>query len=117
MNEVEKTNDFRLMGILSMVFGIIAIVLSCVTMGKFLVILLGIAAIVLGIIDLDKISREKDSGNKGMAISGIVLGSLAIVFSMVAGLIGGLFFIKWLKGGSCPMIQRFFDMGRFRNFK
>ncbi|MBM3710720.1 MAG: DUF4190 domain-containing protein, partial [Actinobacteria bacterium] len=89
MNEVEKTGDSRLMGTLSMVFGIIAVVLSCIPTAKLLVILLGIAAIVLGAIDLDRISRQKSLNKKGMAISGIVLGSLAIIFSVIAGLVGG----------------------------
>jgi len=117
MNEVEKTGDSRLMGTLSMVFGIIAVVLSCIPTAKLLVILLGIAAIVLGAIDLDRISRQKSLNKKGMAISGIVLGSLAIIFSVIAGLVGGLFFFKWFKGNSCPLMQRFFDLGKFRHFK
>ena len=73
MNEIEKKNDFRLMGTLSMVFGIIAIVLSCIPFARFFVVLLGIAAIVLGAIDLDKISKDKIvKSTRGMAISGVL---------------------------------------------
>jgi len=41
-----------------------------------------------------------------MAISGIVLGSVAIIFSMVIGMFGGMFFMDWIKGGGDHMIQR-----------
>jgi hypothetical protein len=116
MNEIEKKNDFRLMGTLSMVFGIIAIILSCIPFARVFVVLLGIAAIVLGAIDLDKISKNQNVKiSRGMAISGIVLGGLAIIFSMVVGVLGGLFFMNWMRGGGGHMMQRFFDMGRFRN--
>ena len=111
MNEIEKKNDFRLMGTLSMIFGIIAIVLSCIPFARFFVVLLGIAAIVLGAIDLDKISKDKIvKSTRGMAISGIVFGSLAIIFSMFMGIFGGLFFMNWMRGGGGHMLQR------FRNF-
>jgi len=108
MDEVAKKNDFRLMGTLSMVFGIIAIVLSCIPFARLLVVLLGIAAIVLGAIDLDKISKDQSvKSTRGMAISGIVLGSLAIIFSMVMGILGGLFFMNWMRGGGRHIIQGF----------
>ncbi len=110
MNEIEKKDNFRLMGTLSMIFGIIAIILSCIPFAKLLVVSLGIASIVLGIIDLDKISKDKIKGSRAMAISGIVLGSLAIILSMFINIVGGIFFMKWLRGNGGHMIQR------FRNF-
>jgi uncharacterized membrane protein HdeD (DUF308 family) len=111
MNEVEKKNNFRLMGTLSMVFGIIAIVLSCIPFARLLVIVLGIAAIVLGAIDLDKISKDQSfKSTRGMAISGIVLGGLAVIFSMVMGIFGGLFLMNWMRGSGGHMMQN------FRNF-
>jgi len=110
MNDVEKANDFKLMGTLSMVFGIIAIVLSCIPFARLLVVLLGIASIVLGAIELDKISKNQIKGSRSMAISGIVLGSVAIIFSMVIGMFGGIFFMDWMRGRGGNMIQR------YRNF-
>jgi hypothetical protein len=71
---------------------------------------LGIASIVLGIIDLDKISKDEIKGSRAMTISGIVLGSLAIILSMFINIVGGIFFMKWLRGNGGHMIQR------FRNF-
>jgi hypothetical protein len=106
MNDVEKANDFKLMGTLSMVFGIIAIVLSCIPFAKLLVVLFGIASIVLGAIELDKISKNHVKSSRSMAISGIVLGSVAIVFSMAIGMFGGMFFMDWIRGGGGRMIQR-----------
>ena len=110
MDEIEKKNNFRLMGTLSMVFGIIAVVLSCIPFARLFVVLLGIASIVLGAIDLDKISKDQIKGSKGMAISGIVLGSVAIIFSLLIGVCGGIFFMNWMRGNGGHMIQR------FRNF-
>ena len=75
------TNQNNTFGLLSMIFGIVAFPLLCCFYTGAAV---GIAATVLGIIGLNKANRG-EADNKGMAIAGIVCGS-------VAGLIG----ILWL---------------------
>ncbi len=98
--ELENKGNYRAMGILAMVFGIIGVVISLVPFAKFFVVLLGIAAIVLGAIELDKIGKGTASKcSRGMAISGIVLGSAAIVFSILAGVFTGMFLINGMFGG------------------
>ena len=98
--ELDSKGNYRVMGILAMVFGIIGVLISMVPFAKFFVILLGIAAIVLGAIELDKIGKEAASKcSRGMAISGIVLGSAAIVFSILAGVFTGMFLINGMMGG------------------
>jgi hypothetical protein len=100
VNETEKKGSYRVMGTLAMVFGIIGVVISLVPFARFFVILLGIAAIVLGAIELGKI--EKGTASKcarGMAISGVVLGSIAIVFTILAGVFAGMFLMHGMFGG------------------
>ncbi len=56
-DEVKNFEKGRLMGILSIVFGILSFILSLYpTRGLFL-ILLGIAAVVLGAIELDRVNK------------------------------------------------------------
>lgn len=62
------------LGIASMVCGIVAIpIMCCTNIGSVLSIILGIVAVVLGIIQIVK--NEK----KGMAIAGIVCGAIAVI--------------------------------------
>ena len=60
------------LAITSLVLGIVAIVTSCVGIG----VLLGIAAVILGVIALGQM-KEPGVGGRGMAIGGIVTGALA----------------------------------------
>ena len=120
VNETENKGNYRLMGILTMVFGIIGVVISLVPFARFFVILLGIASIILGAIELDKIGKETASKcAKNMAISGIVLGSIAIVFSIFAGVFTSMFFLNWFGGsggrGLCGNMMQGF--GDFKDFK
>lgn len=62
------------LGIASMVCGIVAIpIMCCTNVGSALSIVLGIVAVVLGIIQIK--SHEK----RGMAIAGIVCGAIAVI--------------------------------------
>jgi hypothetical protein len=100
VNETGNKGNYRVMATLAMVFGIIGVVISLVPFARFFVVLLGIAAIVLGAIELGKI--EKGTASKcarGMAISGIVLGSIAIVFTIMAGVFTGMFLMNGIFGG------------------
>jgi len=88
MNEITGNGKSSLMGALSLVLGIIAVVLSFTIFGRIFVILLGIAAVVLGVIELDRIKRGlSDRSAKGMAIAGIVLGGVSIILFAVVSII------------------------------
>jgi hypothetical protein len=66
-------------GTAALVVGVLALLTSWLVFGG----LLGLVAIVLGVIGLGKVKR-REASNKGMAIAGIVLGVLSI---LVAGAI------------------------------
>lgn len=69
--EPQKTNSMCLVGfILSFFFSLIGIIVSCV-----------------GLSQLKKNPNEK---GKGMAIAGIVIGSVGLVFQIIVGIIRGL---------------------------
>jgi hypothetical protein len=118
INAMENKGNYRAMGILALVFGIIGVVISLVPFARFFVILLGIAAIVLGAIELGKIEKGTVSKcARGMAISGIVLGSVAIVFTILAGVFTGMFLMQGIFGGGGfggHMMQRFGDLKGIR---
>jgi len=70
------------MAIVSLVLGIVAILCCWIPFFNFL---LGIAAAVLGIIELKNINKGVSSGKgKVMAIIGIVLGGIIIVWGIIA---------------------------------
>ena len=75
----EKTSG---LAIASLVLGLFSFVLVCLT---------GIPAIVCGIVALTQTSRpdEKTKG-QGMAITGIVLGSLGVLFSLIVPILAGM---------------------------
>jgi hypothetical protein len=67
------TNQNNTFGLLSMIFGIVALpMLCCFYTGAAI----GVAAAALGVIGLQKANRGEAS-NKGMAVAGIVCGSIA----------------------------------------
>ena len=117
MNEIAKSEKSKLMGILSLVFGIVAIVLSFTPLGRGLVVILGIAAVVLGVIELDRIKRGlSDPNTKNIAIAGIVLGGVAIVLFAALGML--------IRGFAMPGFDRGImgkfnlpSIGRFGRFK
>ncbi len=77
------------LGVGALVVGIIAILLSCTVFGGFLG---GLVAVVLGIVGVRRVKRA-EANNRGVAISGIALGSLAILLSTLV-LVFTLVFMK-----------------------
>ncbi len=70
----------------SMVLGILAAI--CIFIfGAGLASLLGISAIVTGIISLNQIKKQGSTG-KGSAVTGIVLGTLPIIFMFLLLILG-----------------------------
>ena len=76
-NQAPKTDGFA---ITSMVLGIIAVI-TC-----FYGIILAILAVIFGHLSLGKIKRNPTLGGKGMAIAGLVCGYIAIVISIISGI-------------------------------
>ncbi len=117
MNDITSSENSKVMGILSLVFGIIAIVISWLPMGRFIVIVLGIAAIVLGGMEIGRVNKNlSEKSIKNMAITGIVLGSLAIVFNIIMPIAWGLIAGQWLKGGHIGQ-WKLPELGRWRHLK
>ena len=68
-----------------------SLICGCFFFIPFLGLLLGVAAIVLGIVALVKISNDKEKyGGKGLAISGIVMGAIAILMIPVIALLAAI---------------------------
>ncbi len=81
-NNPTYTNPPRqnVLALLSMIFGIVAFpMLACFGLG----VLLGIAALIMGIISLISISKDPTLGRRGMAITGVVLGGLSFLVTPV----------------------------------
>ncbi len=72
------------MAILSLISGILSILGSCVpVVGAFLGFIFSVAAIVLGIIELNKIKNGIAGRNgRGLSITGIILGALGILIGI-----------------------------------
>ncbi len=85
-------------GIAALVVGIVALLISWI---PFLGLLLAIVALVLGIIGIRKASRGQAT-NKGMAITGVVTGGLAL-------LIGAFFTIGTIALFSSEEFQNIFE--------
>lgn len=68
--------------ITALVCGIIAILLFWIPGINLLAILLGLVAIVAGVVGLSR-ARDPYVGGKGMAVTGLVLGILALVLSVL----------------------------------
>lgn len=79
------------MGLLSMIFGILSIPLTCCYIGPAL----GVAAIVMGGIGMKKVA-DGEAGNRGMALAGLICGTVGVLLTVlyvaliVAGEISGL---------------------------
>jgi len=73
------------MAIVALICGILSVLCHCVPVaGMFLGFILSVAAIILGIIESKKIGRgESSTKGKGMAIAGIILGAVGIVFGII----------------------------------
>ena len=68
--------------IAAMVVGILALVLSiCVFFFPFLGLVLGLVALVLGIVARSKV-RKGQAGGRGLAITGLITGGLAVLIAL-----------------------------------
>ncbi len=75
------------LGIVSMIIGIISILLACCAGGKFLTVLLAIVGLVLGIIALQK---PGTANNHSMAVAGIICSVIAMVLKIIVVLLVGV---------------------------
>ncbi len=114
MSDKKKTEEVKaevvgseekagVMAIISLITGILSMLCHCVPIaGTFIGFLLSVAAIVLGVLEVNKIKKgESSKKGKGMCVAGIILGSVGIVFGIIwiviislgtlGGLLGGLF--------------------------
>jgi len=73
------------MAIIALICGILSVICHCVPIaGSFIGFFLSVAAIVLGIIETKRIGRgEGSEKGKGMALAGIILGAVGIVFGII----------------------------------
>jgi len=117
MNDTTLGEKNRMLGILSMVFGIVSIVLSPLPFARVLVLILAIAAIALGSIELDRIGKNlSEQSAKAMAITGIVLGSVSIVILIMSMVVFGVMSFHLFKGDHMGQFQEQFKMPGFRKF-
>ncbi len=83
---MENERPSSAFAIISLVCGIVALVCGCCGFcccGGWLGVFLSVAAIVLGILSLNR-----EEGDKGMAIAGIICGSVALIIAIAMILIG-----------------------------
>lgn len=69
------------MGIASMVLGIVAIIGAWIPLCNYISFLPALVGLILGIVDAVK--KKKSGGKKGMAIAGIIISAISIVFIIV----------------------------------
>ena len=80
------------LAVLALIFGIAAIFISWVPFVNFLAWLLAIAAMVLGVIAIRRIDTGKTSAKgKGAAVTGVILGAVAVVLGVVLSFVLSLF--------------------------
>ena len=114
MNDKKKSEEVKaevvgseekagVMAIIALIAGILSVLCHCVPIaGSSIGFLLSVAAIVLGIIEFNKIKKgESSEKGRGMSIAGIILGGVGIVFGIIwlivvilgafGGALGGLF--------------------------
>src|SRR5687767_4503157 len=77
------------MAVASLILGILGIFTAFFLLGG----LLGLIAVILGIVALGKIKRG-EAGGRGMAIGGIVTGALAMLLALVILVAVGSFFAE-----------------------
>jgi hypothetical protein len=75
---MEKARKNRL-AIASLVFGILGLVLSFVGVG----FLLGIIAIIFGVVAISQIRKEPSLGDRRMAVAGLVCGIISVAFAVI----------------------------------
>ena len=79
------------LGTTGMVFGIVALVLVVLILFSPLGVLLGLAAVVFGILGLGRVNRG-EADNRGQAIAGLVTGAVALVIGLILAISIGTFF-------------------------
>jgi tetrahydromethanopterin S-methyltransferase subunit C len=80
------------LAVLALIFGIAAIVISWVPFVNFLSLLLAIAAMVLGVIEIRRIDTGRTPVvGKSFAIAGIILGAVAVVLGVALSFVLSLF--------------------------
>ena len=82
------------MGTAALIIGILALLFSWLV---FPGVILGILAIILGIVGRGRVKRG-EATNGGVAISGVVLGVLGLIAGLATVAIG-VFFFDWVGGG------------------
>ncbi len=78
-------NNTQVLGILSLVSGIIALPASFIPCFGMIAIIVSVAAIVLGILAIS--SAKKHSESKGLGIAGLVLGAISFAIILLWGLL------------------------------
>lgn len=86
-SENKTSRGGNTLGLLALIFGILGLLLFWLPVVGFLGFLLGVAAFILGILGI------KRDANPGMAIAGLVLGSVMLVILLLAVVIIGAFLI------------------------
>lgn len=73
------------MAIVSLITGILSVLCHCVPVaGSIIGFILSVTAIVLGIIEINRIKKgEASPKGKGMCVAGIILGAVGIVFGVI----------------------------------
>jgi hypothetical protein len=91
------------LAVLALIFGIAAIVTSWVPFVNYLSLLMAIAAMVIGVVELKRIDRgTSSSAGRGFTITGIILGAVAVVLGIVLS-----FILSLLVGG----VWGYFNLG------
>jgi hypothetical protein len=91
MNDTTNDETSKIMGILSLVFGLIAIAVCWISMGMILVYIFGIAGVALGVVTISRICKNSSETRlKNMAIAGVVLCGIAIVLIIILPTVFGL---------------------------
>ncbi|NKY53781.1 DUF4190 domain-containing protein [Nocardia vermiculata] len=78
------------LAITALILGIIALLFCWTVIGG---ILLGLAAVIVGIVAVVK-ARRGTAGGGGMAIAGLILGLLGLIAGIVIVVVAGLFFVN-----------------------
>jgi membrane-bound ClpP family serine protease len=79
------------LGTTGMVLGIVALVLVVLILFSPLGVLLGLAAVIFGILGIGRVNRG-EADNRGQAVTGIVTGALALVVGLFFAISVGTFF-------------------------
>ena len=91
MNATATEEKRGTLAVIALILGIAGIVIVWIPVVNFLGFLLSVAAIVLGAIEIVRINQGKSSvKGKGFAITGIILGAVAIVLGIVITVVLGL---------------------------